>query len=244
MDPRVKREDDKGEDETAGATIADDVAMMAMRDSRNADAEGSAAARWDKRYRAAAEPPFGEAPNEYLRMVCARTDFAARSALCLADGDGRNGRWLAAQGLAVTAVDVSAVATEKALALDARQGVSVERITADLADWAPEAGRTWEAVFIIYLQSAWPVRRRALEVGAAALAPGGWLVVEGFSKAQGARPEMGPDDPDRLYDLAELHEALPALQVVEALAGRVLLSEGTRHRGDAEVVRFAARRRT
>src|SRR3546814_18397233 len=71
--------------------------------------EPSPAARWDKRYRAATAPLFGEAPNEYLRMVCARSDFAARSVLCLADGDGRNGCWLAARGLAVTALDVPAV---------------------------------------------------------------------------------------------------------------------------------------
>ncbi|GAB4375145.1 MAG: class I SAM-dependent methyltransferase [Kiloniellaceae bacterium] len=207
-----------------------------------ADAEASSAARWDKRYRAAAEPPFGEAPNEYLRMILARGDFAAASALCLADGDGRNGAWLAGQGLAVTAVDVSAVATERALALDARRGVSVERIAADLADWTPPAGRLWQAVFIVYLQGTTALRRRALETGAAALAPGGWLVLEGFSKAQAGRPGLGPDDPDRLYDLAELHAALPGLEVVEALAGRVLLNEGPRHRGAAEIVRFAARR--
>jgi len=207
------------------------------------DEEKSAAARWDKRYRAAVAPPFGEAPNAYLRMIVARADFAARSSLCLADGDGRNGRWLALQGLSVTAVDVSAVATEQALALDRRHGVGVERITADLAEWAPAPGHAWDAVFLIYLQGTGTLRRRALELGAAALAPGGWLVVEGFSKVQGARPEMGPDDLDRLYDLAELRDALPALQVVEALAGRVLLSEGTRHRGEAEVVRYAARRR-
>src|SRR3546814_18067855 len=100
--------------------------------------EESAAARWDKRYGAATAPLVGTAPNEYLRAVCARADFAARTALCLADGDGRNGCWLAQQGLAVTALDVSAAATGKARALDDRRGVGVERITADLAGWSPE----------------------------------------------------------------------------------------------------------
>ena len=90
--------------------------------SRVLGEEESAAERGDKRYREADEPPFGEAPNAYLRMICARPDFAARTALCLADGDGRNGCWLAAQGLAVTAVDVSAVATDRAFALDRRHG--------------------------------------------------------------------------------------------------------------------------
>jgi len=211
--------------------------------SRATEEEGTSAERWDKRYSAATEPPFGEAPNEYLRMVCARSDFAARSALCLADGDGRNGRWLAEQGLVVTGVDVSAVATERALALDRARGVAVERLTADLAEWTPPAGGAWDAVFVIYLQGTPDLRRRALAVAAAALAPGGWLVLEGFSKEQAAQAGMGPGDPDRLYDLAELRTACAGLQVVEALAGRVSLAEGARHRGDAEVVRFAARRR-
>ena len=213
-----------------------------MPESKKSDTEGSSAARWDKRYRAAAAPPFGTAPNDYLRMVLARADFAAASALCLADGDGRNGRWLAEQGLAVTAVDVSAVATERAEAFDLARGVSVERVTADLAAWSPAPGRTWQAVFVIYLQGTAALRRRALETAAAALAPGGWLVVEGFSKAQAERADMGPDDAGRLYDLAEIEAACPGLEIVEALTGRVRLDEGPRHRGIAQIVRFAARR--
>ncbi len=205
--------------------------------------EGSSAERWDKRYRAAVEAPFGEAPNEYLRMISTRSGFAAKTALCLADGDGRNGAWLAGQGLKVTALDVSAVATERAEAFDRRRGVTVERITADLADWSPEPGQVWDAVFVIYLQGTTALRLRALEVAAAALAPGGWLVVEGFAKAQAGRPDIGPNDPDRLYDLEELQTVASGLQLVEALTGRLQLDEGPRHRGEAEVIRFAARRR-
>lgn len=204
--------------------------------------ETSSAERWDKRYGAAQEPPFGEAPNQYLRMVCARSDFAARRVLSLADGDGRNGAWLAGQGYEVTALDVSAVATARAAALDRRRGVAVTRITADLADWRPPAEQTWDAVFLIYLQGTSALRMRALKTAADVLAPGGWLVVEGFSKAQAVRPDIGPNDPDRLYDLEEISRAVSGLQLVEALAGRVLLDEGPRHRGTAEVLRFAARR--
>lgn len=206
------------------------------------DEQGGAAARWDKRYRAASEPPFGEAPNEYLRSLCTRADFTAMTALSLADGDGRNGRWLAECGLSVTAVDVSAVATERALTFDGRRGVSVQRLTADLAVWSPEAGRCWDLAALIYLQGPAPLRHRALRLAAASVAPGGWLVIEGFSKLQAPRPAMGPDDPDRLYDLDEIRGAAQGLEVAEALAGRILLAEGTRHKGEAEVVRFAARR--
>ena len=202
----------------------------------------TSAARWDKRYGDAAGRPFGELPSEYLRMILARSDFRAASALCLADGDGRNGTWLARQGLAVTAADVSAVATEQALAFDSAAGVSVERIVADLAAWAPPADRRWDAVFIFYLHGTAPLRQRALRVAVDALAPGGWLVLEGFSKDQAGRAGMGPDDADRLYGLDELREACAGLEIVEAFAGTLLLDEGERHGGEAAVVRFAARR--
>ncbi len=212
-------------------------------EEKDGTSNGSTTAqRWDARYEAAEEPLFGTAPNEYLRMVAARSDFRVRSALCLADGDGRNGAWLAGRGLTVAALDISAVATEKALAFDRFNRVTVERRTADLDSWSAGPGQSWDLATLFYLQAPAGTRLRALEQAAAALAPGGWLVVEAFSKEQAVHANMGPEDPGLLYSLAELHGATPGLAVVEALAGEVRLDEGRRHRGIAHVVRFAARR--
>ena len=195
---------------------------------------------WDKKY-AAGRSPFGDHPNQYVRQILARSDFEARSALCLADGDGRNGTWLARQGLEVTAVDLSRIATDKGRERDGAAGVSVERVTADLAVWTPPP-RHWQAVFVIYLQSEPEIRARALRLGADHLEPGGWLVVEGFAKPIAGRPDFGPDDASVLYDLSEIEAAVPSLSVIEAFAGRTRLDEGGRHQGEAEVVRFAARK--
>ena len=194
---------------------------------------------WDKKY-AAGAAPFGDQPNQYVRQILARSDFGARSALCFADGDGRNGTWLARQGLEVTAVDLSRVATDKARERDRAAGVSVERITADLAEWTPPP-RTWQAVFVIYLQTEPEIRARALRLGAERLEPGGWLVVEGFAKPLAGRPDFGPDDASVLYDLSEIEAAVPSLIAIEAFTGRTRLDEGGRHQGEADVVRFAGR---
>jgi len=196
---------------------------------------------WDEKYAAAPDGLFGQAPNQYLRGIVARSDFAARTALCLADGDGRNSRWLALMGLETTAVDASAVAIRNARALDHAAGVTVERIVADLESWQPAEGRRYEAAFLFYFQGPAELRRRTLRVAWTALAPGGWLAVEAFAKAQGSRPG-GPDTPDHLYDLDEIAAALPGHRVVEALSGRVLLDEGRRHQGEVEVVRYLAAR--
>lgn len=208
---------------------------------------------WDARYQAVEEGLFGEAPNEYLRMVCARSDFTnfksgitrtrACRALCLADGDGRNGTWLAQCGYEVTAVDHSAEATRRALARDKVAGVTVERITADLADWMPEAGRSWDLSCILYLHGTSALRERAVRLAYEALVHEGWFLLEGFSKAQAKLSAMGPDDPDKLYDRTELRNWLSDALVVEATSGMIYLDEGRRHAGEAEMERLVARRR-
>jgi SAM-dependent methyltransferase len=197
------------------------------------------AADWDARYAAEGGGLFGEAPNEYLRMVAARSDFAARSALMLADGDGRNGTWLAGRGLSVAAVDLSPVATARAAARDAAAGVRVARETADLADWRP-AGR-FDAAFLLFLHGPPELRARAVRAAAAALAPGGWFVLEGFSVARDGAEPMGPDEPAKRWRLDALVELLPGFTLIEAFEGRTRLDEGPRHRGLAAVTRLAAR---
>lgn len=195
---------------------------------------------WDEKYRRAA--PFGDAPNEYVRQILARSDFAARTALCLADGDGRNSVWLAAKGLKVTAVDYSAVATEKAYARDEAAGVAVERITADLASWSPPPERKWDAVFLIYLQSDAQTRARAIKIAANALAPDGWFILEGFAKTPEPKAGLGPEDASVLYDMGEVEKAAAGLKVIEAFEGRTFLDEGEKHRGEGIIIRFAARK--
>jgi SAM-dependent methyltransferase len=201
-------------------------------------------ANWDKRY-AEAEANgamFGTAANNYVVQTIARGDFEAKTALCLADGDGRNGRFLASQGLTVTAVDISAVATDTATQLDIEAGVEVERITADLADWKPASNRRWDAVFLIYLQCTRAVRQRAVELAVRHLAPGGWFVAEGFAIRGDDSPQMGPPDSDLLYSVSDFDEWLSGFEVMETLTGVVRLQEGVKHQGLAQVVRYAARR--
>ncbi len=194
---------------------------------------------WDARYAGAEGGLFGEAPSPWLRMGLAR-GAAGRTALCLADGDGRNGTWLAARGWAVTGVDLSAEATRRACARDRAAGVTAERVAADLADWAPE-GRVWDLTALIYLQGPPELRRRGLEAAAVATAPGGWLLAEGFGGEGGDGP--GPGAARLRWSAAEALGWLgPGWRVVEALEGTALLDEGPKHQGPARVMRLLLRR--
>ena len=87
---------------------------------------------WSARYRDAGDDYlFGTEPNRFLAH---RLDLlqSGRTALSVADGEGRNSVWLAEQGLEVTAIEISAIAVQKARHLAAGRKLDVNFIQADM----------------------------------------------------------------------------------------------------------------
>ena len=79
-------------------------------------------ARWEKRF-SVPDYVFGTEPNAFLKAQTALLPTSG-TALAVADGEGRNGVWLAEQGLDVLAIDFSPTALDKARALAAEPGHS------------------------------------------------------------------------------------------------------------------------
>ena len=194
---------------------------------------------WDERY-GSGDFQFGEAPNRYLESLRGWLAPGMR-ALALGDGEGRNGVWLAAQGLRVTSLDWSAVGMAKAARLAERRGVALETIVADAAAWDYPAGG-FELVAWIYLHLPPPDRVAAAAGAVRALAHGGLLALECFTPAQDGRRSGGPKDPALLWSRSVVEELFGGLEVIELLEGTVLLDEGPRHQGLAEVVRALLRK--
>ena len=94
--------------------------------------------RWETRF----SPPgyvFGKEPNAFLKAQAHRLR-PGQTALSVADGEGRNGVWLAEQGLDVLAIDFSPIALAKARALAQERGVALRTEVADVTTWRwPEA---------------------------------------------------------------------------------------------------------
>ncbi|WP_018760806.1 class I SAM-dependent methyltransferase [Arthrobacter sp. 135MFCol5.1] len=142
---------------------------------------------WDERYRSKARLWSGK-PNPQL--VHEAGGLRPGKALELGCGEGADAIWLARQGWSVTAVDVSAVALERAhsheLAELARESVNTSsgdirsRITwqqADLTTWLPEG--SYDLVTSQFLHSRELDWRVPLRAAAAAVKPGGTLLVVG-----------------------------------------------------------------
>ena len=117
---------------------------------------------WDKRF-AGEEFLFGEAPNAFLARQAPLLKKGQR-VLAVADGEARNGVWLAEQGLSVHSMDFSSVAQAKARQLAARRGVTLDFELADLLTWEfpPEA---YDVVATIFIQFMPPQDRARVFAG-------------------------------------------------------------------------------
>jgi SAM-dependent methyltransferase len=156
---------------------------------------------------------FGAEPNRFL--VAEVAELSPGRALDLACGSGRNAVWLAARGWQVTGVDFSDVALEQARALAVEREVEVEWLEGDLLEWEP-ADRAYDLVVVLYLQVPAAERRRILACAAAAVAPGGTLLVVGHDLENLNGGHGGPKDPRVLFTADEVAAELDGLEIEKA----------------------------
>jgi SAM-dependent methyltransferase len=191
---------------------------------------------WDERY-AQSQFRYGTEPNAFLAEVAAR--IPAGPVLCLADGEGRNGVFLAQRRHRVLSVDFSRVGLGKARRLAGERGVWIATLVADLTT-LEIAPASWSGIVSIWAHVPEITRRLVHRAAVAGLAPGGAFVLEAYTPAQLARGTGGPTDRTRLMTLDGLHEELKGLwfEIGREIVREV--HEGDLHGGPSEVVQVLA----
>ncbi len=196
-------------------------------------------ARWEARF-AAEDYVFGTEPNAFLASQAALLRPGMK-ALSIADGEARNGVWLARHGLAVTSQDFSPNAQTKARALAAHHKVSVEFVLADIDLWDWGAPR-FDLVVGIFFQFCDPATRaRIFQRMRHVLLPGGLLMIEGYTPKQLEFRTGGPSVLENLYTEELLRTELAGMEVLHVAQYEAELNAGARHKGMAAVIDFVAR---
>jgi len=197
-------------------------------------------AQWNERF-AGESYWFGTEPNPFLKAQSRRLK-PGMTALAIADGEGRNGVFLARQGLDVTAVDLAPNGIVKAKRLAARYGVAMTLICADLEAWDWGAPR-FDAVVGILFQFAGPKFRALLfERMKQVLKPGGLVLIQGYRPEQLAYGTGGPPFVENLYTEAMLREAFADFEILHLAAYDAEQPEGMQRRGMAALIDLVARK--
>lgn len=150
------------------------------------------AENWNKRY---SDPDylFGTLPSPFLES-CRPHLSAGMRGLAIADGEGRNGVWLAEQGIDVLALDWSQEGLDKARRLAAQRNVPIGTECADMLTWHYPDG-TYEVVCAMNFHFPDPEREWLFQSITKTLKPKGMLIFEGIHK-----DTRDNHDPETLYD--------------------------------------------
>jgi 2-polyprenyl-3-methyl-5-hydroxy-6-metoxy-1,4-benzoquinol methylase len=185
---------------------------------------------------------FGKEPNEYLVEQASRYLNPKSSVLCIADGEGRNGVWLAKQGMRVTGFDVSDIALSKANQFAKENQVNIQYSLCDTDgfDWQ---ANSYDAVIGIFIQFADPeMRARIFKQVHQTLKPGGLFILQGYTPKQLEYRTGGPSLIEHLYTEEMIRELSQGLEILNIQCYEKELSEGARHTGMSALLGMVAKK--
>jgi len=186
---------------------------------------------------------FGKEPNAFVKRNAdlIKTKAGGR-ALSIADGEGRNGVFIAQCGLNVLSLDFSPTAQEKARQLAAERGVTIRTEIADLATWQWPV-EAFDLIAGIFFQFTPPdLRSKVFAHIKKALKPGGILLIEGYGPKQLEYKTGGPSELDRLYTPKMLRDAFGDLSELDIKEYDAEVDEGSGHAGMSALVDLVGRK--
>lgn len=192
---------------------------------------------WEARYGSGGEYVYGTEPNDFLRERAAGLPIG--DVLCIADGEGRNGVYLAGLGHRVTSVDLTEAGMAKADRLATESAVELTTVVADLADFDFGKER-WDLVVSIFAHTPVPIRSRIHGLMQTALRPGGHFLLEAYTPDQVGRGTGGPPTPALTMSLDALSDELSGMTIIHGAELIRPVVEGTGHTGDGAVVQVIA----
>ncbi|WP_270729777.1 SAM-dependent methyltransferase [Shimia sp. Alg240-R146] len=198
---------------------------------------------WEERYSGSDDYVFGTTPAQFLRDHNQYLT-AGRTALAVADGEGRNSVYMAQKGLEVTALEFAPTAIARAHDLATAKGVTLDiRQTDILRDTWP--AETYDLVAGIFIQFVGPDGRRIqFQRMKEATKPGGLVMLHGYTPKQLEFGTGGPPFRENMYTDVILRAAFVGWEILECREYEREVQEGRGHSGMSALIDFVARKPT
>ena len=190
---------------------------------------------WDERY-STEQYIYGIEPNQFFKEQLSKILTPGRL-LLPGEGEGRNAVYAAKLGWQVDAVDQSQKAMEKAVNLADENKVDVNYSVVDLRTFIPKKNY-YDAAAIIFVHFNSEERKSFHKIITDSLKPGGVLIIESFSKNQFGKTSGGPQDLLMLYSYNDIKNDFEEMKTILIEEKNIILNEGDKHNGDANVIRY------
>jgi 2-polyprenyl-3-methyl-5-hydroxy-6-metoxy-1,4-benzoquinol methylase len=158
---------------------------------------------WNERYESRSHLWSG---NPNAALVTAVAHLSPGTALDAGAGEGADACWLAERGWRVTGLDLSSTAVERAAQHAAERGLDVAFQQLDLTREAPSG--SYDLVSAFFLHFPQPQRETVFSHLAAAVAPGGTLLIVGHDPSDEDTTMARPHLAEMGWTAAELAAAL------------------------------------
>jgi len=192
---------------------------------------------WDQRYDTK-EFVYGRHPNVFFKDFI--DNHKPGSVLLPAEGEGRNAVYAALKNWKVTAFDFSRPARDKAMALCHEYDVGVDYRISSIEDFYTD--ERFDVIALLFLHLPQQNRHQMHRKLIGFLKPGGYFLIEAFSKKQIHYNTGGPKNLDLLYQRQDLMEDISDLELLHLKEKQRDLEEGCYHRGKAEMIQLIARK--
>jgi 2-polyprenyl-3-methyl-5-hydroxy-6-metoxy-1,4-benzoquinol methylase len=193
---------------------------------------------WDSRYKSE-DYAYGKEPNVFFADQIG--NIPPGKLLLPCEGEGRNAVFAAALGWEVDAVDFSESGREKAMTFAKKSDVNFKYYINKIEEYKAPT-EFYDAIGLVYAHFHKQNRNKIHAELIKFLKPGGWIILEAFSKKQIPYESGGPKDVDMLYDVNDLKQDFGSFKKVIQQELLVELDEGEFHRGKAMVVRYVGRK--
>lgn len=200
---------------------------------------------WEERYGTPGQAWSGN-PNPVL--VTEAADLAPGRALDIGCGEGADALWLASLGWFVTGVDFSAAALKKARrrakSIDADAAKRIDWQQHDLTEWVP-APKSFDLVSSQFMHLPEPHRTALFQSLAAAVAPGGALLIVGHDASDADDSGHHAHLRELMFDSADVARALDGCGLTTQIAeSRAREADPAHGHGTVHDIVFKAIRRS
>ncbi|WP_062052870.1 class I SAM-dependent methyltransferase [Aquimarina longa] len=193
---------------------------------------------WNERYKNQ-QFAYGTKPNAFFKNCI--NQLTPKNILLPADGEGRNGVYVANLGWKVVSIDLSEEGKNKALQLAKEKNTSLEYIVGDIGqcDFPKES---FDCIGLIYAHFSPDKIATIHQKLNDSLKPKGSIIFEAYSKThlpfKENNPKIGgPQSLDMLFSVKEIKRDFPNFDFKILEDVKVQLNEGNFHNGIGKVIR-------